>query len=196
MSHYNVYHEANITMHKRTISAKEAERLTQKLGDGPGSHGGSSNIPISQFFQLIPKVEKYTQAGLFDKIVHFIVETDQVSIQLPIHCPVCTSYLLWTGPLSCRSSIIPRLDDIWLKYFQLRYLSLHQGCNNSCRMCTRITARARQWVTGQDLGLYTCLLISTAVQACPRKVSLTFDGWTSKVMTAYLAVTAHYFTID
>ena len=38
--------------------------------------------------------------------------------------------------------------------------------------------------------------LSAKLQQSPGKVSLTFDGWTSAVMTAYIAVTAHYITED
>ncbi|GJE88702.1 hAT transposon family protein [Phanerochaete sordida] len=38
--------------------------------------------------------------------------------------------------------------------------------------------------------------LDSELQTCPGKVSLTFDGWTSKIMTAYLAITAHYITVD
>lgn len=38
--------------------------------------------------------------------------------------------------------------------------------------------------------------LNKALEDCPGKVSLTFDGWTSKIMTAYLAITAHYITAD
>jgi hypothetical protein len=36
----------------------------------------------------------------------------------------------------------------------------------------------------------------TISQKSPGRVSLTFDGWTSKIMTAYLAVMAHWLTED
>ncbi|KJA15354.1 hypothetical protein HYPSUDRAFT_113317, partial [Hypholoma sublateritium FD-334 SS-4] len=34
--------------------------------------------------------------------------------------------------------------------------------------------------------------LSAKLQQSPRKISLTFDGWTSAVMTVYIAITAHY----
>ena len=34
------------------------------------------------------------------------------------------------------------------------------------------------------------------LQDAPGKISLTFDGWTSEIMTAYLGVTAHFLTAE
>jgi hypothetical protein len=33
-------------------------------------------------------------------------------------------------------------------------------------------------------------------QECPGRVSLTFDGWTSKIMTSYLAITGHWLSSE
>lgn len=38
--------------------------------------------------------------------------------------------------------------------------------------------------------------LAKELEEAPGRVSLTFDGWTSKIMTAYLAITAHYITAD
>jgi hypothetical protein len=39
-------------------------------------------------------------------------------------------------------------------------------------------------------------LALSLVQSAPGKVSLTFDGWTSSTMKAFIAVTAHFVTND
>ncbi|KAF9471510.1 hypothetical protein BDN70DRAFT_778760, partial [Pholiota conissans] len=36
--------------------------------------------------------------------------------------------------------------------------------------------------------------LNSELAKAPGRISLTFDGWTSAVMTAYIAVTAHYIT--
>ncbi|KAG2136388.1 hypothetical protein DEU56DRAFT_691490, partial [Suillus clintonianus] len=36
--------------------------------------------------------------------------------------------------------------------------------------------------------------LAKELQESPGCVSLTFDGWTSKIMTSYLAVTGHWMT--
>ncbi|KAG1737225.1 hypothetical protein EDB19DRAFT_1582664, partial [Suillus lakei] len=36
--------------------------------------------------------------------------------------------------------------------------------------------------------------LAMELQESPGHVSLTFDGWTSKIMTSYLAVTGHWMT--
>jgi len=46
------------------------------------------------------------------------------------------------------------------------------------------------------LRILECLQDLCHHQNAPGHVSLTFDGWTSKIMTAYLAVTGHWLTED
>ncbi|KAG2339944.1 hypothetical protein BDR05DRAFT_837668, partial [Suillus weaverae] len=36
--------------------------------------------------------------------------------------------------------------------------------------------------------------LAKELQESPGRVSLTFDGWTSKIMTSYFAVTGHWLT--
>lgn len=38
--------------------------------------------------------------------------------------------------------------------------------------------------------------LAQELRNAPGRISLTFDGWTSKIMTAYLAVTSHYIDED
>jgi len=40
------------------------------------------------------------------------------------------------------------------------------------------------------------LLANLFCQECPGCVSLTFDGWTSKIMTSYLAITSHWLSSE
>jgi hypothetical protein len=43
---------------------------------------------------------------------------------------------------------------------------------------------------------YICQANHNSIQNAPGKVSLTFDGWTSEIMTAYLGVTGHFLTAE
>ncbi|KAF7797199.1 hypothetical protein EIP86_008391 [Pleurotus ostreatoroseus] len=83
MDHYEVYRREcvpnNIVMDRRAIPPEEAERVEAQLQD-PSHISSESSAGISRQSSIVDFAEsadKWSRQGLWDKIIQFIIETDQ-----------------------------------------------------------------------------------------------------------------------
>ncbi|RDB19757.1 hypothetical protein Hypma_013237 [Hypsizygus marmoreus] len=161
MDHYNHYRAAcvaqGLTPQERAIPEDEMNRKTGILAD----EESVTQKTMDDYTTVLPKPTEWTKDGLEDKIIHFILETDQaLSVT---DRPSFRELLTYQRP-KMKDSDIPHRTKI----------------------TESITERAA--VIAAELA--------KELQDAPGRISLTFDGWTSAIMQAYLAVTAHYITDD